>query len=103
MPDPSLLDAPIKPTENPAPPLSALEISGAICARVVHDLSNLVSGIIGNAEYAENSGANPENLKKAIHAISLSANSAGKLLGQCLPLQRLISGEATTCAATEIA
>jgi signal transduction histidine kinase len=80
-----------------------LEISGAICARVIHDLSNLTSGIIGNAEYAQNAGANSENLQKAIHAISLSANSAGKLLGQCLPLQRLVSGEAFSCETADMA
>src|ERR1700677_4338352 len=89
------LDAPARmEVAAPTAPLSALEISGAICARVIHDLSNLTSGIIGNAEYAQNAGANPENLAKALKAISLSANSAGKLLGQCLPLQRLVSAEA---------
>ena len=32
-------------TESATTSLSALEISGAICARVIHDLSNLISGI----------------------------------------------------------
>lgn len=81
-------------TDIPTTSLSALEISGAISARVIHDLSNLISGILGNAEYAQQSATDPANLQKAIQAISHSANSAGKLLGQCLPLQRLISGEA---------
>jgi hypothetical protein len=75
---------------SPATPLSPLEISGALCARVVHDLSNLLSGIIGNAEYAQRPDADPASLQKALQAISLSANSAGKLLGQCLPLQQFI-------------
>lgn len=82
------------PTTIPTTSLSALEISGAISARVIHDLSNLISGILGNAEYAQQSAADSASLQKAIQAISLSANSAGKLLGQCLPLQRLISSEA---------
>jgi hypothetical protein len=90
-------------SEAPASPLSALEISGAICARVVHDLSNLTSGIIGNAEYAQGAGPHPESLQKALHAISLSANAAGKLLGQCLPLQRLVSGEAMAIDADDMA
>jgi hypothetical protein len=81
-------------TDIPTTSLSALEISGAISARVMHDLSNLISGILGNAEYAQQSAADPASLQKAIRAISISANSAGKLLGQCLPLQRLVSGEA---------
>jgi len=81
-------------TDIPTTSLSALEISGAISARVIHDLSNLISGILGNAEYAQQSPADPANLQKAIRAISVSANAAGKLLGQCLPLQRLVSGEA---------
>ena len=36
-------------TQHSVTPLSSLEISGAICARVIHDLANLVSGIMGNA------------------------------------------------------
>jgi hypothetical protein len=75
-------------------PLSALEISGAVSARVIHELSNMISGIVGNAEYAGNLTQDNGSLQKAIQAISTSANSAGKLLGQCLPLQTLISGEA---------
>ncbi|HZQ45963.1 MAG TPA: hypothetical protein VFC07_03045 [Verrucomicrobiae bacterium] len=78
----------------PTTSLSALEITGAISGRIIHDLSNLISGILGNAEYAQQSAADPASLQKAIRAISASANSAGKLLGQCLPLQRLVSGEA---------
>jgi hypothetical protein len=77
-------------------PLSSLEISGAICGRVFHDLSNLISGIMGNAEYAQNTTVDPANLQKALQAISLSANNAGKLLGQCLPLGQLVSREAFT-------
>jgi hypothetical protein len=88
--------------ESPVQPLSALEISGAICARVIHDLSNLTSGIIGNAEYAQ-SASSPENLQKALRAISVSANVAGKLLGQCLPLQLLVSNEAVTVDADDMA
>jgi hypothetical protein len=89
------------PSENAVAPLSALEISGAICARVIHDLSNLTSGIIGNAEYAQ-SASSPENLQKALRAISVSANTAGKLLGQCLPLQLLVSNEAVTVDADDM-
>jgi hypothetical protein len=89
--------------EAPVSPLSALEISGAICARVVHDLSNLTSGIIGNAEYAQGAPPDSENLQKALRAISHSANAAGKLLGQCLPLQLRVSGEAAVIDADEMA
>lgn len=81
--------------EAPAPvaPLSSLEISGAISARAIHDLSSMIAGIIGNAEFARNA-ADHASLQKAIQAISVSANAAGKLLGQCLPLQKLVSSEA---------
>src|SRR5881396_2957647 len=72
-------------------PLSALEVSGAVSARVVHELANMVSGIVGNAEYAGNLTQGNNELQKAIQAISASANSAAKLLGQCLPLQTLIT------------
>jgi hypothetical protein len=81
-------------TDTPSNALSALEISGAISSRIIHDLSNLISGILGNAEYAQQSPADPASVQKALHAITLSANAAGKLLGQCLPLQRLVAGEA---------
>jgi signal transduction histidine kinase len=74
-------------------PFSALEISGAVSARVMHDLSNLLSGIIGNAEYAARATSTGADLSKVINAISTSANSAGRLLGQCLPLQQALSRE----------
>jgi hypothetical protein len=89
-PDPPTL---VSEPEFPIMPLSALEISGAVSARVIHELSNLLSGIVGNAEYAGVTANDPAGLRKAIQAISVSANSAGRLLGQCLPLQRAISGE----------
>jgi hypothetical protein len=86
---------------HPIRPLSSLEVSGAICARVIHDLSNLVSGILGNAEYAMNPDVDPAGLQKALQAISLSANNAGKILGQCLPLQQLIFRDAFPYGAGE--
>ncbi|MDB6121882.1 MAG: hypothetical protein JWQ71_875 [Pedosphaera sp.] len=85
---------PMKEPAAPRNPLSALEISGAVCAKIIHDLSTLIGGIVGNAEYATTMAGDPARLQKALQAITVSANSAGKLLGQCLPLQRLISGEA---------
>jgi hypothetical protein len=85
----------------PFAPLSPLEISGALCARVIHDLSNHISGILGNAEYAQSGDADPANLQKALQAITLSANNAGKLLGQCLPLQQFIAREAFPYPAPE--
>ncbi len=72
-------------------PLSPLEITGAVSAKVMHDLSNLVSGIVGNAEYAARMTNDPASLLKAVEAISNASNAAGKLLGQCLPLQQSIS------------
>src|SRR5437588_11129351 len=84
-------------------PLSPLEISGAISARVIHDLSNMVGGIVGNAEYAADAAGDSPSLKKAIQAITTSANSAGRTLGQCLPLQSSISGAAFACDANELA
>ena len=89
-----------EPTRN-IRPLSSLEISGAICGRVIHDLSNLISGILGNAEYAQNPDADPAIRQKALEAISLSANNAGKLLGQCLPLGQLVSSDAFPYEAAE--
>ena len=68
-------------TEIPTTSLSALEISGAISARLIHDLSNLMSGILGNAEYAQQSPADPANLQKAIRAISVSAKFGREALG----------------------
>ncbi len=81
----------MNPSENSATPFSALEISGAVSARVLHDLSNLLSGIVGNAEYAAKIAAGYPDILKVIQSISVSANSAGRLLGQCLPLQQALS------------
>jgi len=90
------------PAHSPAP-LSSLEISGAISARVIHDLANLVSGIIGNAEYAQDEAADPAGRQKALKAIGQSANNAGKLLGHCLPLNVLLTREAFTLETAELA
>lgn len=86
---------------SPITPLSPLEVSGALCARVIHDLTNLLGGIIGNAEYAQRPGADAESLRKAIQAISISANSAGRLLGQCMPLQQMVGRSAFPFDAVE--
>jgi hypothetical protein len=95
-------DQPREPEISIAP-LSGLEMTGAICAKVIHDLSNLMSGIVGNAEFARNHEADPASVHKAIQAISVSANAAGKLLGQCLPLQLLVSNEAFPYDVSELA
>src|SRR5579871_3131649 len=93
----------VKESAPPIVPLSALEITGAISAKIIHDLSNLVSGIVGNAEFALDPNADPAHLQKAIQAISLSANNAGKLLGQCIPLQKMVSNAAFPYETTELA
>src|SRR3954469_6696813 len=93
----------MKETAAPNNPLSALEISGAICAKIIHDLSSLIGGIAGNAEYATAKADDPVRLQKALQAITTSANAAGKLLGQCLPLQRLISAETFPVDVRELA
>ncbi len=91
-------------SDAPTTPLSSLEISGAVCARVIHDLSNLMSGIMGNAEYIQSAApADPATLRHAIEAITVSANSAGKLLGQCLPLTRILSVEGFPYETSELA
>jgi hypothetical protein len=95
--------APPKEPQISIAPLSGLEMTGAICARVIHDLSNLMSGIVGNAEFAQNPEADPANVQKAIQAIGVSANAAGKLLGQCLPLQLLVANEAFPYDVSELA
>jgi hypothetical protein len=92
-----------KENEFTIAPLSALEISGAVSARVIHDLSNLISGIIGNAEYAGQALDNSVGLQKALQAICTSANAAGKLVGQCLPLQHSVSNQTFPFDAAELA
>ncbi len=101
--NPPSMPAPAGEPPIPVTPLSGLEMTGAICARVIHDLSNLMSGIVGNAEYAQNPEADPADVRKAIHAIGVSANAAGKLLGQCLPLQMLVANEAFPFDVSELA
>ena len=59
----------------------------------MHDLATLIGGIVGNAEFAAEMTSDPAGLIKALQAISYAANTAGKLLGQCVPLQRAIAAE----------
>jgi hypothetical protein len=94
------MNEPISPPAQTSP-LSELEIAGAICALVIHDLSNHLSGILGNAEYATHVMNDPERLQKAIQGISQAGHLAGKLLEQCLPLQRRVTTSSFPCETGE--
>lgn len=93
------MDAP----HSPMTPLSPLEVSGALCARVLHDLTNLLSGIIGNVEFMQRPDIDAENYQKAMQAIGDSAYAAGRLLGQSLPLQHAVSHSTFSFETAELA
>ncbi len=60
--------------------LSPMETMGALTVRLIHDLSNQLTVLAGNAQVLEMVRDNPERLTKVIERIKTSTTHAGELL-----------------------
>jgi signal transduction histidine kinase len=60
--------------------LAPMEIMGALTVRLIHDLTNQLTILAGNAQVLEMVRNNPERLGKVIERIKGSATTAGELL-----------------------
>lgn len=84
------------PTGNPlegdprsnAPGLSPMEMMGALTVRLIHDLSNHLTILAGNAQVLEMVRDNPERLAKVVERIKTSATNAGELLDRFARLRQ---------------
>lgn len=65
---------------TPAPGLSPMEMMGALTVRLIHDLSNQLTILAGNAQVLELVRDNPERLAKVAERIKTSATNVGELL-----------------------
>ncbi len=71
-----------------APGLSPMEMMGALTVRLIHDLSNHLTILAGNAQVLEMVRDNPERLAKVIDRIKTSATNAGELLDRFARLRQ---------------
>lgn len=60
--------------------MQSMEIMGALTVRMIHDLTNHLTILTGNAQVLEMVQNNPERMKKVISRIQTSAEAAGELL-----------------------
>ena len=60
--------------------MQPMEIMGALTVRLIHDLTNHLTILAGNAQVLEMVQNNPERLKKVIGRIRASSEAAGDLL-----------------------
>lgn len=65
---------------KPAPGLSPMETMGILTVRLIHDLSNQLTILAGNAQVLELVRNNPERLSKVIDRIKTSSTNAGELI-----------------------
>jgi hypothetical protein len=65
---------------KPAPGLSPMETMGVLTVRLIHDLSNQLTILAGNAQVLELVRNNPERLSKVIDRIKTSSTNAGELI-----------------------
>jgi hypothetical protein len=60
--------------------MQSMEIMGALTVRLIHDLTNHLTILTGNAQVLEMVQNNPERLKKVIERIRHSSEAAGELI-----------------------
>ncbi|MEW6187348.1 MAG: HAMP domain-containing sensor histidine kinase [Thermodesulfobacteriota bacterium] len=67
---------------------SPLALIGKITPEVIHDINNLLTGILGYSELLSMKTLEDEGLKKGLNTISFSAEKCKVLLGRILSLSR---------------
>jgi len=73
---------------SPAPGLSPLEMMGALTVRLIHDLSNHLTILGGNAQVLGLIRDDPERLAKVIDRIKSATTNAGELLDRFARLRQ---------------
>lgn len=80
---------------------AALEQLGALGSLLIHDMANQMCIISGNATFAQMMLTDPQQLERAIEAISKSGERMSFLLGQCAELRRRLISEIPRGEGTE--
>lgn len=76
----------MQPSTNPPPPTSPLpplEILGALSSRLLHDFSNHLAVISGNAQFAQMVVNDPQKLSKALQSLSKATEQVIHRVQQC--------------------
>ena len=81
--------------------LSPMEIMGALTVRLIHDLTNQLTILAGNAQVLEMVRTNPERLGKVIERIKSSSTVAGELLDQFARFRQDLGFRTTPHSSTE--
>lgn len=69
-------------TVKHAPGLSPMEMMGVLMVRMIHDLSNQLTILAGNAQVLDLVRGDPERLAKVIDRLKTSSTNVGKLIEQ---------------------
>jgi hypothetical protein len=79
-----MTNSPDRPLDNQtvkhAPGLSPMEMMGVLMVRMIHDLSNQLTILAGNAQVLDMVRNNPERLAKVIDRIKTSSTNVGNLI-----------------------
>lgn len=76
------------PPATHAPGLSTMEMMGVLMVRLIHDLSNQLTILAGNAQVLDMVRNNPERLPKVIDRIRTSSTNAGTLIDRFARLRQ---------------
>ncbi|MBI1177408.1 hypothetical protein GC207_08205 [bacterium] len=76
------------PPATHAPGLSTMEMMGVLMVRLIHDLSNQLTILAGNAQVLDMVRNNPERLPKVIDRIKTSSTNAGTLIDRFARLRQ---------------
>jgi hypothetical protein len=71
--------------------MQPLEIMGALTVRLIHDLTNHLTVLAGNAEVMEMVQNNPERLKKVVERIRHASDAAGELIDRFAKFRHQLS------------
>lgn len=80
-------------TKSVLEPPDLLEQLGALGSLLIHDMANQMCIISGNATFAQMMMQDPQQLTRAIDAITKSGERMSYILGQCAELRRRLGGE----------
>lgn len=89
-------------SNDPVGLLSPMELMGALSGRLIHDLSNHLSVISGNAQFAQMLSDDPEKVARAVQAVIKASTAAGNAIGACSHYRRRLYTSQPSMKASEL-
>lgn len=78
--------------------LHSMEIMGSLTVRLIHDLTNHLTILAGNAQVLEMVKNNPERLQKVLDRIRTSSAAAGELLDRFAKFRHQLNFKSAPCS-----